>query len=66
MAGAAELERHIEDCAWLMERAYARFEASGCFGDRGEADRWRVLRDAAVKARSPAQVARMEAERGLG
>lgn len=61
----AELESHISSCTYLMERAYADYEATGCFSDRGEADRWRVLRDEAVKARSPAAVRRMENERGL-
>lgn len=60
-----EREQHIADCAWLMERAMARWEAHGDFDARGEADRWRLLRDEAVKARSPEQVARMEVERGL-
>ena len=60
-----EHEQHIKDCAWLMERAYARYEETGCFAARGEADRWRILRDEAVKARSPEAVAELEAARGL-
>jgi hypothetical protein len=60
-----ELEQHIQHCTHLMELAYGRYEATGCFSDRGEADRWRLARDEAVKARSPAQVAKMERERGL-
>lgn len=53
-----ELERHIASCGYLMLEAYKRYEASNCFGDCAEADRWRVLRDEAVKART-------EAARGL-
>ncbi len=62
---AAELELHIASCGYLMLEAYKRYEASGCFGDRGEADRWKVLMEEAIKSRSAAQVARMEAARGL-
>lgn len=61
----AENEKHIASCTWLMELAYAHYEASGCFADRGAADRWRILRDEAVKARSPAMVAKLEDARGL-
>jgi hypothetical protein len=60
-----ELEHHIEHCTHLLELAYERYERTGCFAARGEADRWRLARDEAVRARSPAQVARMEAQRGL-
>ena len=60
-----ELEQHISHCTHLLELAYERYEVTGCFGDRGEADRWRIARDEAVKARSPAQVARLETQRGL-
>ena len=40
---ADELERHIKDCGTLMQQAYARYEVSSCFSDRGDADRcnWR-------------------------
>lgn len=44
-----ELEHHIKSCTYLMERAYADYEATGCFADRGTADRWRVLRDEAER-----------------
>lgn len=62
---AAELERHIKDCGDLMADAYARYEASGLFSDRGEADRWQLEMKRAIAARSPAQVVVMEVERGL-
>lgn len=61
----AELEAHIESLGALMLAAYARYEQHGCFGDRGEADRYRRERDAAIATRSAAQVHRMEVERGL-
>jgi hypothetical protein len=60
-----ERESHIRDCAWLMEDAMRRWHETSDFGYRGEADRWRLLMEEAIRGRSPAQVARMEAERGL-
>ena len=60
-----ERELHIKSCGDLMTQAYAQYEASSCFGDKGSADGWRMCMERAVAARSPAQVARMEAERGL-
>ena len=60
-----ELEKHIVDCGHHMLAAYARYEASGCLGDRGEADRWRLLQVEAIAARGSEQVVRMESERGL-
>ena len=61
----SELEKHIEDLGLLMVAAYNRYEVSGCFADRGEADGWRLKMEAAIASRSPAQVARMESKRGL-
>lgn len=54
-AGATEAEvvRNM-----LIEKAYAE-------GDRAAAVRWSNERTEAIKARSPAQVARMEQEKGL-
>lgn len=60
-----ENEKHIANCGHLSLLAYAAYSAFGCEDDRAEANRWRVLRDEAVKARSPAQVRRMELARGL-
>jgi hypothetical protein len=60
-----EREDHIASCTYLMEQAYARYRESGNFADRGEATRWMLMRNEAVKGRSARQVARMEAERGL-
>jgi hypothetical protein len=62
---AEELESHIESCGLLMLAAYARYEASGCFSDKGDADRWMRTQAEAIKARSPAQVAQLEQERGI-
>jgi len=55
----AELEQHIADLGRLVLKAYAD-------GDRAAAVAWNNARTAAIMARSPAQVARMEEERGLG
>ena len=62
---ADELERHIKDCGTLMQQAYARYEVSSCFSDRGDADRWQLAMTRAIASRSPAQVAAMELARGL-
>ena len=61
----AERELHIADCGRHMLAAYARYEASGCLGDRGEADRWRLMQAEAIKARGADVVAQLEAARGL-
>jgi hypothetical protein len=58
-------EHHIKFFGQKMEAAMARWEAYGCFDDRVEADKWRVAMEVAIRARSPAQVARMEVELGL-
>ena len=60
-----ELERHIKDCGSLMADAYARYETSGLFSDRGEADRWQLAMTRAIASRSPSQVVALELERGL-
>jgi len=54
-----ELERHISDLGRLIEKAYAE-------GDRAAAVAWSKARTEAIKARSPQQIAAMEAELGLG
>ena len=60
-----ELEQHIKHCGALMEGAMAMYQLSGCFGYKGEADGWRLRMEQAIAARSPAQVAALESERGL-
>jgi hypothetical protein len=60
-----EREKHIKDCAWLMEDAMRRYYETGCFSHRGEADRWRLLMEEAIRGRSAEVVARMEKERRL-
>lgn len=54
----AELEQHIQDCGRHMLEAMAQ-------GNRQAADEWLQAQTVAINSRSPAQVARMEAERGL-
>jgi len=61
----SERELHIKNCGELMQAAWQRYEESGCFDARGEADMWRVLMCAAIQGRSPEFVARMEKERGI-
>ena len=53
-----ELEAHIYDTGHLMELEMAR-------GNREAALGWMQVMQDAIKARGPATVARMEAERGL-
>ncbi|MHB1201473.1 MAG: hypothetical protein ACYCZ6_18360 [Polaromonas sp.] len=60
-----EIEIHIKQCGQLMQDAYARYEVSGDFSERGEADAWRMTMERAIALRSPAVVASMEAERGI-
>lgn len=62
----SELERHILDCGGQMLLAMSRWERYGDFQDRGEAARWELLQRDAIARRSPEQVKRMEAARGLG
>lgn len=50
---AEELELHIQNCNHLMELAMEQ-------GRRQDAVEWMQARDAAIKARSPATVQRME------
>lgn len=60
-----EREFLIRRAGRMMRLAMARYERSGCFSDRGLADYWRLTMQADIRARSAAQVARMELERGL-
>lgn len=54
----SELELHISSLAVLIEKAMAE-------GDTAMARSWMEARTAAIKSRTPEQVARMEADRGL-
>lgn len=60
-----ERELHIEACGLQMLAAYARYEDSGDLQDRADADRWCLMQAEAIRGRSAAMVARMEAERAL-
>lgn len=62
---ADPLESHIKHLGAQMMAAYARYEASGCFFDIGEAHAYRIQMQRAISQRSPAQVRALEAERGL-
>lgn len=44
-----ELERHIKRCTYLMQEALNRMHGPDYFSAKGEADRWRLLRDAAIQ-----------------
>ena len=58
-------EAEIARLSAEMEVAYAVWQSDGCFAARGDADRLMRERDDLVRGRSAAQVAQMEAERGL-
>jgi hypothetical protein len=61
----AQREFLIRRAGRMMRLAMARYERSGCFSDRGLADYWLLTMRSDIRARSPEQVARMEAARGL-
>lgn len=58
-------ETAIQQATEAFERAWMRWEGSGCFAARGDAERFMHLRDDLIRGRSAAQVARMEQERGF-
>jgi hypothetical protein len=60
--GEAELEQHISNCRFMMERAYALFQAYGNPADRDEAVMWMFRRQDAMRARSQTAQDRMHAE----
>jgi hypothetical protein len=60
-----EREAHIKACGVLMEDAMRRWCETGCFSHRGEADRWKLLMEEAIRSRPPEYVAKLERERGL-
>jgi len=62
---AADHEAHIERMGNCMVAAHGRYEATGCFGAKGEADGYRIAMERAIRQRSPAVVAFMEVARGL-
>ena len=61
----ADREAEIARLSAEMEAAYAIWQSDGCFAARDDADRLMRQRDDLVRGRGAAQVARMEAERGL-
>lgn len=61
----SQRETHIKSLGDKLNAAHAQYEVSHCFADKGEALGIKCRMEAAIAARSPAQVARMEAERGL-
>ena len=58
-------EAEIARLSAEMEAAYAIWQSDGCFAAKGRADALMRERDDLVRGRSAAQVAQMEAERGL-
>ena len=60
-----ERETQIRQHGVLMMAAYARYERSGCFSDRGEADGHRINMQAAIAQREAADVAFIEKSRGI-
>lgn len=60
-----EREEAIADMGQLMTSAYARYEITHCFSDKGRADFYRMAMERLISQRSPAQIKQMELERGL-
>lgn len=58
-------EKSITDLGLLVEGAMSRWEATGCFHARGQADGYRIAMEALINGRSAAQVASMEEALGL-
>jgi hypothetical protein len=67
LVGVSDQERelHIKQCACLMEDAMRRWHETSDFGYRGDADRWRLLMEDAIRGRSPEFVRKLELERGI-
>ena len=58
-------EIYIKAMGDKLNAAHAQYEVSHCFADKGTALGIKCRMEAAIAARSPAQVARMEANLGL-
>jgi hypothetical protein len=58
-------ELRIQALGLRMLSAYARYEATGCFSDRGEADGLRIEMEREISSRSQTQVESMALARGL-
>jgi hypothetical protein len=65
--GLTDLEREycIKESGKRLEALHAVYKASGCFNDAAARDCELRYMAALIRGRSPEQVARMEAERGL-
>ncbi|MBC7602779.1 MAG: hypothetical protein H7255_08990 [Ramlibacter sp.] len=61
----SELEKHIVECGREIELAMARYAASSCFTDLGDAQHWEMAQKQAVGRRSAAMVLKLETARGL-
>jgi hypothetical protein len=46
-----ELEQHIKESGSLMATALMQYELSGCFADRGAADRYKLAMESAIAER---------------
>lgn len=60
-----EREEAIADMGLLMTSAYACYEVTHCFSDKGRADGYRIAMQKLISQRSAQQVRLMELERGL-
>lgn len=55
MTADQQREKHISDLALLVEGAMSRYEATGCFHARGQAEGYRIAMEALIRGRSAAQ-----------
>ena len=58
-------EQSISDMGLLMTSAYARYELTHCFSDKGRSDSYRIAMERLIGQRSLAQIEQMELDRGL-
>jgi epoxyqueuosine reductase QueG len=63
--GDLQREIAIQHEAREVEQYMRRYADSGCFSDRGAADRARLRMEELIRGRSPEYVAKLERERGL-
>ena len=55
-----QLEKYIAALGLLVKGAMSRWEATGCFHARGQADGYRISMEALINGRSDAQAQTLE------
>ena len=60
MTADQQRETHIAALGLLVEGAMGRYEATGCFHARGQADGYRIAMEQLIRGRSAAQAQTLE------